>query len=115
MSHLVSEVLLTLTKLFLIQQFAGHLSKQAAAEMKTLEYGNTASLREVVDSCATLTNARLVRLIMEQYRLKSHLRLLKQFFLHGQVGVVDGVLYMMEGVDEKSGFKIVCVESARKA
>lgn len=53
--------------------------------MKTLEYSNTASLREVVDSCATLTNARLVRLIMEQYRLKTHLRLLKQFFLHGQV------------------------------
>lgn len=58
---------------------------QAAAQAQTLEYGNTASLRAVVDSCSTLTNARLVHLMLGPYRLKSHLRVLKKFLLHGQV------------------------------
>lgn len=58
---------------------------QAAAQATTLEYGNTASLRAVVESCSCLTNARLVHLMMGPYRLKSHLRVLKKFMLHGQV------------------------------
>ena len=58
---------------------------QAAAQATTLEYGNTASLRAVVASCSTLTNARLVHLMLGRYRLKAHLRVLKKFLLHGQV------------------------------
>lgn len=59
--------------------------KQAAAQATALEYGNTASLRAVVESCSSLTNARLVQLMMGPYRLKAHLRVLKKFMLHGQV------------------------------
>lgn len=59
--------------------------EQAAAQTQTMEYGNTMSLRSVVESCSSLTNARLVHLILGSYRLKSHLRLLKKFLLHGQV------------------------------
>ena len=50
-----------------------------------MEYGNTASLRAVVESCSALTNARLVQLMLGPYRLKAHLRVLKKFMLHGQV------------------------------
>ncbi|CAM9810962.1 unnamed protein product, partial [Ectocarpus sp. 8 AP-2014] len=57
---------------------------QAAAQATTLEYGNTTSLRAVVESCSALTNARLVHLMLGPYRLKSHLRVLKKFLLHGQ-------------------------------
>ncbi|CAM9606481.1 unnamed protein product [Scytosiphon promiscuus] len=57
---------------------------RAAAKATALEYGNMASLRAVVDSCSALTNARLVHLILGRYRLKSHLRVLKKFLLHGQ-------------------------------
>eukprot|EP00904_Undaria_pinnatifida_P002799 jgi/Undpi1/1251/HiC_scaffold_108.g14165.m1 len=57
---------------------------KAAAQATTLEYGNTASLRAVVASCSTLTNARLVHLMLGRYRLKAHLRVLKKFLLHGQ-------------------------------
>lgn len=63
----------------------GNVGNQAAAQATTLEYGNTASLRAVVESCSALTNARLVHLMMGPYRLKAHLRLLKKFLLHGQV------------------------------
>lgn len=62
-----------------------NIVQQAAAQAQTLEYGNTASLRAVVDSCSTLTNARLVHLMLGPYRLKAHLRMLKKFLLHGQV------------------------------
>lgn len=61
------------------------VGEQAAAQTQTLEYGNTASLQAVIDSCSTLTNARLVHLMLGPYRLKSHLRMLKKFLLHGQV------------------------------
>ncbi|CAM9311005.1 unnamed protein product [Laminaria digitata] len=57
---------------------------KAAAQATTLEYGNTASLRAVVDSCSALTNQRLVHLMLGPYRLKAHLRVLKKFLLHGQ-------------------------------
>eukprot|EP00752_Nemacystus_decipiens_P006417 g5780.t2 len=57
---------------------------KAAALATALEYGNTASLRAVVESCSSLTNARLVHLMMGPYRLKAHLRVLKKFMLHGQ-------------------------------
>ncbi|CAN0141972.1 unnamed protein product [Ectocarpus fasciculatus] len=49
------------------------------------QYGNTTSLTAVVESCSALTNARLVHLMLGPYRLKSHLRVLKKFLLHGQV------------------------------
>lgn len=62
-----------------------NLRTQAAAQATTLEYGNTASLRAVVESCSALTNARLVHLMLGPYRLKAHLRVLKKFLLHGQV------------------------------
>ncbi|CAM9847403.1 unnamed protein product, partial [Ectocarpus sp. 13 AM-2016] len=58
---------------------------KATAQATTLEYGNTTSLRAVVESCSALTNARLVHLMLGPYRLKSHLRVLKKFLLHGQV------------------------------
>ncbi|CAN0066536.1 unnamed protein product, partial [Ectocarpus sp. 13 AM-2016] len=57
---------------------------QAAAQATRLEYGNTTSLRAVVESCSALTNARLVHLMPGPYRLESHLRVLKKFLLHGQ-------------------------------
>eukprot|EP00903_Cladosiphon_okamuranus_P012519 g11722.t2 len=57
---------------------------KAAAQATALEYGNTASLRAVVESCSSLTNARLVHLMMGPYRLEAHLRVLKKFMLHGQ-------------------------------
>ncbi|CAM9365158.1 unnamed protein product, partial [Hapterophycus canaliculatus] len=57
---------------------------KAAARATALEYGNTASLRAVVESCSALTNARLVHLILGPYRLRSHLSVLKKFLLHGQ-------------------------------
>ncbi|CAN0413486.1 unnamed protein product, partial [Ectocarpus sp. 12 AP-2014] len=57
---------------------------KATAQATRLEYGNTTSLRAVVESCSALTNARLVHLMLGPYRLKSHLRVLKKFLLHGQ-------------------------------
>ncbi|CBJ25656.1 conserved unknown protein [Ectocarpus siliculosus] len=63
---------------------ASSLALLAAAQATTLEYGNTTSPTAVVESCSALTDARLVHLMLGPYRLKSHLRVLKKFLLHGQ-------------------------------
>ncbi|CAM9222888.1 unnamed protein product [Discosporangium mesarthrocarpum] len=61
---------------------------KAASEGKNVEYGDALGLRAVVDRCSELTNARLVHLLMDTYKLRMHLRALKKFLLHGQGDVM---------------------------